>query len=81
MPKALERFGAKGLPDWMLDNKTGQRFWITLFCFIVLLPASLPRDLGALRFSSLFSFMISIFIVISIFSMSFTYEPVDEPNQ
>jgi len=71
MPKTLEMFHVDGLPDWMKDNDTGKKVWITMFCFLVLFPASLPRSLGALRFSSLFSFFISVFIVVTIFALSF----------
>lgn len=42
-----------------------------MYCFLLLLPVSLPRDLSALRHTSLMSFGISIFIVFTIFSLSF----------
>jgi amino acid permease len=59
------------IPHIIGDNDTGKVFWLTLFCFAILLPMSLPRDLSALRHGSLVSLCISVFIVFTIFALSF----------
>lgn len=59
------------LPDWIGNTAQGQFIWATLFSFLLLLPISLPRNLGALRFSSFMSFGISLFVVFSIFFCTF----------
>lgn len=70
MPYALEVFGAD-LPDWLGNNDKGQKVWVSIYCFLLLFPCSLPRNLSALRFSSFMSFGISLFIVFTIFGASF----------
>ena len=70
MPYTLEVFGANP-PDWLANNDKGQRVWLSIYCFILLFPCSLPRNLSALRFSSFLSFGISLFIVFTIFGASF----------
>lgn len=59
------------LPEWIGDTFNGRIVWATLFTFILLLPISLPRQLKALRFSSFLSFGISLFVVFTIFALSF----------
>ena len=51
--------------------------WATLFCFGALLPISLPRELTALRFTSFVSFAISLFLVLTVFGMSFNESASD----
>lgn len=89
MPKMLYGFGVRSdlivgkvNANGALDDPTNaERFWLTLFCFGVLLWISLPRSLGVLRFTSLASFMISIFLVTTIFVLAFTYKaPEPEPR-
>jgi len=82
MPYTLNLFGAdKALPNWLQDNDTGKRVWATLYCFLLLFPVSLPRNLSALRFSSFMSFGISLFIVFTIFGMAFRESKVDGNNK
>jgi amino acid permease len=78
----MESFGADSLPDWLgqkdtTGSKTGEIVWASIFCFGMLLPISLPRSLVALRFTSLLSFAISIFIVMVIFTLSFRETKAD----
>lgn len=47
--------------------------WATIFCYLGLMPISLPRKLTALRFTGLIGFGISIFVVLTIFSLSFKH--------
>ena len=71
MPYTLVSLGASNLPEWLGEGGQGEVVWATIFCFGLLFPVSLPRSLQALRFGSLLSFFISIFIVLTIFSLSF----------
>ena len=66
------------MPEWLDENETGYRIWASIFCFCALLPISLPRNLTALRFSSLLSFFISLFVVFSIFVLSFKGTEADD---
>ena len=82
MPYTVENLGVESLPDWLgqkstTGNKTGEIVWATIFCFGLLFPISLPRSLVALRFTSLLSFAISIFIVMVIFTLSFRETKAD----
>jgi amino acid permease len=77
MPYALKLFGAD-LPPIISDTTEGKIVWSTLFCFLCLLPISLPRQLTALRFTGFVGFGISIFMVMTIFFLSFNHE--DEVN-
>jgi len=45
--------------------------WATIFSFVCLMPVSMPRSLNTLRFTSLVSFAISLFVVLTVFSLSF----------
>lgn len=82
MPYTLHTFGAdKALPNWLQDNETGKRVWATLYCFLLLFPVSLPRNLSALRFSSFMSFGISLFMVFTIFGMAFKESKADGNNK
>jgi len=58
-------FGMLGvdLPVWCNDTRWGQSFWAGVFFFISTI-VTLPRNLSELRFASLFSIMLSIFIVL-----------------
>jgi len=42
---------------------TNEYMWAAIFSFVIVFPASLPRTLKALRFTSFFSVMISFYIV------------------
>jgi len=66
-----------GLPNWIGDTDSGRITWAALFSFFCVFPLSLPRKLTALRFSSFMSFAISLFIVFTIFVLSFR-ETADE---
>ena len=70
MPYTMEQF-TDGLPYALKDNNTGKIVWATLYTFLCLLPVSLPRSLKSLRFTSLVSFVISVFMVLTIFSLCF----------
>jgi amino acid permease len=52
--------------------------WATLFCYLCLLPISLPRQLQALRYSGLIGFGISLYVVFVIFFLSFKHEDIIE---
>ena len=53
--------------------------WASMFCFGPVFICSLPRTLNALRFTSLLSFFISVFIVLVIFTLCFKNK--DVPDQ
>ena len=63
--------GEQKIPKAIGDDFTGHLIWLTIFSFFFLFPLSLPRQLGKLRFTSLMSFCMSIFIVLSIFTLCF----------
>ena len=67
----------KTLPNIIGDTDTGRIMWAFIFTYVCVFPLSLPRKLTALRYSSFMSFGISLFIVFTIFSLSFK-ETADE---
>lgn len=71
LPYVLEMYYGEDLPDIIGNTWKGKTMWCTLFCYVFLLPLSLPRELNKLAFTSFISFTISIFIVLTIFSLSF----------
>ena len=69
------------IPKIIGDDFTGHLIWLSLFCFFLLLPMSLPRQLNNLRYTSLVSFCISIFIVLVIFSLCFVKtKAIEKPD-
>lgn len=68
------------LPEWLGDNKTGEVVWDAFFCFIPALLLCLPRQVNSLRYASMTSFLISLFITFTIFSLAFK-ESADSPLQ
>lgn len=76
-PYTLQEFGATNLPHFLDNNTLGKIVWTSLFCFLALLPISVPRKLTSLRFTSFISFGISIFVVLTIFSLSFRETAAD----
>ena len=67
IPRILEIFAGSmdKLPRILADGKyEGQLFWATLYTFLVLIPLSLPRKVGVLRFNSLFGVTCSFYLVL-----------------
>lgn len=54
-------------------------FYSNFIQFFIVFPVSLPRTLSALRFSSFFGFMFSIYIVIAVTMICFVNREVN-PN-
>lgn len=71
IPYTIGELVGHDLPHWIGNNDDGKLVWNTLFCFIILLPMSLPRDLSALRHTSLVNFFIAVFLVFTIFFLCF----------
>lgn len=53
-------------PSWILNNDTGNKFWGLLFAFLILFPMSIPRTVNALRFSSLFGVLCSMYLCVTV---------------
>jgi len=71
MPQTLKAFGVSNLPPILDETTEGQIFWASIFTYLCALPLSIPRQLNSLRFASLASFLISVFVIGTIFAMSF----------
>lgn len=77
MPQILELFWDESeLPNFMVTDFWGQIFWATLFSFGMLLPMSLPRSINALRFSSLFGVLCSVYLSLAVFFVFYCDESV-----
>ena len=68
MPEILLLFWSKDeLPNFIVSDGWGQVFWGTLFSFLMLFPMSIPRSINALRFSSLFGVLCSVYLSLAVF--------------
>ena len=54
------------LPSWLDKSYTGEAVWCTIFTFGILFPLSIPRTISALRYSSLFGVLCSIYLVLAV---------------
>jgi amino acid permease len=79
LPFWLERLMKDSLPAFLADEFKGQLFIATVYTFVFLIPLSLPRSIGALRFTSLFGFIWCLFLVIVIV-MVFIFSRVIVPD-
>lgn len=59
-------------PHWILDNSSGNTFWAILFSLLILFPMSIPRSINALRFSSLFGVLCSMYLSLAVTSVFFS---------
>ena len=68
MPQILLLFWTEQeLPNFLYTDKVGQIFWGTVFSFGMLLPMSIPRSINALRFSSFFGVLCSVYLSLAVF--------------
>lgn len=82
LPLIIRRFSSDATIFIVENEKLVQIGIATLYCIFFLLPFSLPREMGALRFSSLFGFVCCIFLVIVIFCLFlFDKNLVEEPME
>jgi len=73
---------------WLVDGYAddsltiGGVFWGVLFSFGLLFPMSLPRNASALRFSSLFGVLCSMYLSLAVTCVFFTDKKlVPEPSK
>ncbi|CAI2366603.1 unnamed protein product [Moneuplotes crassus] len=66
IPSIIKRLMDGALPSVLSNDKFVQISIATIYSLLFLLPLSLPRKMGALRFTSLFGFACCIFLVIVI---------------
>jgi len=72
LPQILLIFwDASQLPDFIESKGWGQVFWATIFSFGLLFPMSIPRSINALRFSSLFGVLCSVYLTLAVFFVFF----------
>ena len=83
MPLILELFWTKEeLPNFLVTDFWGQMFWATVFSFGMLFPMSLPRSINALRFSSLFGVLCSVYLSLAVFCVFYSDKDlVPNPSQ
>ena len=55
------------LPGIFVSDTWGQIFWAIIFSFALLFPMSIPRSINALRFSSLFGVLCSVYLSLAVF--------------
>lgn len=73
VPYLLARFSGGYINSFFLDPSMLQILIATFYCIFVLLPLSLPRKMGSLRFMSLFSVIwcgFLVFVIVFIFWLS-----------
>jgi len=69
-------FKERGIPDFLIDPNG--YFWPPIYTTIVILPLSLLRDLSALRYTSLMSFIITVFLTIVVVVESTKVDDISE---
>ena len=70
------------LPNFIVSDGWGQIFWATLFAFLMLFPMSIPRSINALRFSSFFGVLCSVYLSLAVFFVFYCdKELVPYPSQ
>ena len=68
LPEILLLFWTEDeLPNFIISDMWGQVFWATIFSFAMLFPMSLPRSINALRFTSLFGVLCSVYLSLAVF--------------
>ncbi|CAI2361009.1 unnamed protein product [Moneuplotes crassus] len=80
IPHVVDEFiGLEQLPEIMnQETYKGQIFWAALYTVMMLLPLSLPRKIGVLRFNAMFGAICTFYLIICITLMLFDAELV--PN-
>ena len=69
LPEILLLFWTEDeLPGIFVDKTWGQIFWRPC-SFVMLLPMSLPRSINALRFTSLFGVLCSVYLALAVFAV------------
>lgn len=81
IPKLLLLFWVeKELPSYVVGD-FGRFFWGTMFSVCLLLPMSIPRTINALRFTSLFGVICSIYLMLTVFFVFYcNKEMVPDPS-
>jgi len=70
------------LPNIFVSDFWGQAFWATVFSFALLFPMSIPRSINALRFSSLFGVLCSVYLSLAVFFVFYCdKEMVPSPSE
>jgi amino acid permease len=64
------------VPDFLKKTDAGHYFWGLVFAFGILFPMSIPRNASALRFSSLFGVLCSMYLCVAVVIVFFTDENV-----
>ena len=68
LPEILLKFWTEDeLPAFIVSDGWGQIFWATIFSFAMLFPMSLPRSINALRFTSFFGVLCSVYLSLAVF--------------
>lgn len=82
LPQILLIFWTKDqLPNFIVSEGWGQVFWATLFSFALLFPMSLPRSINALRFTSLFGVLCSVYLSLAVFFVFYCdKDMVEDPS-
>ena len=73
MPQTLTQLGVS-LPSWLDASFLGKTVWDTIYCFPFLIPLCLPMTLNSLRYVSMLSIFISIYIAGVIIALCFNNE-------
>ena len=69
VPTIIEMYVDKrntSAPDWILNNENGKLFWGIVFAFGILFPMGIPRSVNALRFTSLFGVLCSMYLCLAV---------------
>ena len=77
-PFIIEKLGAK-LPGWCNQSQLGQTFWAVFFSVFIVFPLAIPRQVGTLRFASLFGVLCSVYLCFTVL-FSFFFDKATVPS-
>ena len=66
LPHTLDQLTYKKLPIWISTSIQGQKVWAFVFCFTVILPMSVPRELSSARYSNMVCFIFAVYFSLTI---------------
>ena len=66
LPYAIYLFVNRPLPNIISESNVGQTFWAAIFCFTIVLPLSLPRQLASIAYTNILCMVFGFYFLLSV---------------